>query len=86
MEDFSPGGIGNAVIGSGTTVLGNPGDSGDSAPPAAARKKFEKAEMPSYDTIAFSPEDGLYHCQEDECKGRAGFQQKCLFRYILRPQ
>lgn len=84
MEDFLPERIGNAVIGTGS-VLENPGDSGDSAPLAAARMKFEEVEIPSYETVTRSPEDGLYHCQQDKCNGRAGFQQKGLLRYIVRP-
>lgn len=40
----------------------------------------EEAEMPSDEMIAFSPDDGLYHCQYTGCKKAKGFTLKCQLR------
>lgn len=45
--------------------------------------KFEDAEMPSYDHIYPSPENGLYRCEEQGCRNREGFSQKGLLRQVL---
>lgn len=42
--------------------------------------KFEEAEMPSYNHIDASPEDGMYHCQHQKCQDRGAFLLKSLLR------